>query len=149
MHCNCMSSAFFFPPGDDCLSCSKPNIAELGKDIMIKCKDNASIDSIGITFCPLKGDCISKGVIKKQNRILTDGETTLEFHNNTASLRINPIKISHEGTYRLSYITGNCMDNLSISLVVFGKSEPMINEPQEARIECVLVKISYYSNCHS
>ncbi|XP_034264415.1 CD276 antigen homolog [Pantherophis guttatus] len=121
--------------GDDCLSCSKPNIAELGKDIMIKCKNNAPIVSMGIRFCPLKGDCIPKGVIKKPNSTLTDGETTLEFHNNTASLSINPIKISHEGTYILSYITRNCMDNLSISLEVFA---PYTN-PQVMKQEDTLI----------
>lgn len=143
------SSAFFFL-GDDYLSCSKPNIAELGKDIMIKCKNNAPILSMGIRFCPLKRDhCIPKGIIQKQNRTLTYGETTLEFHENTASLSVNPIKISHEGTYILSYIARNRMDKLNISLEVFGKSEPMINEPQEARFECMLVKISCYSNCQS
>lgn len=103
-----------------------------------------------MSFCPLKGDHYSaKGVIYQNNSSLTDGETTLEFHSNMAFLSINQIKISHEGNYKLGHVGANCMNTLIILLEVFGKSEPMIIKLQEARFECVLVKISCYSSCHS
>ncbi|XP_058023882.1 uncharacterized protein LOC131190562 [Ahaetulla prasina] len=122
--------------GDDCLSCSKPNISELGKSIMIKCKDNAPILSMGLRFCPLKGDhCTRKGVIYQHNSTLTDGEITLAFHSNTASLNISQIKISHEGNYKLVYVTENCMNNLTISLEVFAPyTRPQIMKQNDTLI---------------
>ncbi|XP_032094904.1 CD276 antigen-like [Thamnophis elegans] len=123
--------------GDDCLSCSKHNIAELGKRTVIICKSNVPIVSMIMSFCPLKGDrCFAKGVIYQNNITLTDGETTLEFHNNTASLSINQIKISHEGNYKLGHVGANCMNNQNIFLEVFAPyTTPQIME-QEGNLIC-------------
>ncbi|KAG8128980.1 hypothetical protein E2320_015709, partial [Naja naja] len=126
----------YIQAGDGCLSRSKPNIAELGKSIKIKCKNNTPIGSMGLKFCSLNGhNCSAKGIIKEQNRILTDGETTLELHSNTASLSIHPIKISHEGNYILSYIAENGMDNLTICLEVFAPyTRPQIMKQKDMLI---------------
>ncbi|XP_063148900.1 uncharacterized protein LOC134489956 [Candoia aspera] len=103
-----------------CLSCSEHNITELGKGIIIKCKNNGPILSIGMTFCTTRGNnCSIKGVINEQKRNLTVGETTLEIQNSVVFLNINQVKISHEGNYRLTYVTEECMNQLTISLEVF------------------------------
>lgn len=128
--CLYVSSAFSSGAGN--LSCSKHNIAELGKPIKIKCKNNEPIIKMGVEFY--------SNFSTKQNANLTDVET--EKQNSMAFLVINQVKISHEGNYDLTYVAEDGMGVLTISLEVFGKSEPMINGHQEARFECVVVKIS-------
>ncbi|XP_026523339.1 uncharacterized protein LOC113412125 [Notechis scutatus] len=127
----------YIQAGDNCLSCSKPNIAELGKGIMIKCKSKTPIHLIGLKFCTLKGDnCFAKIIIKEQNGSWTENETTLKLYNScTAFLSIYPIKISHEGNYILNYITENGMGNLTICLEVFAP----YTRPQIMKQEDILI----------
>ncbi|XP_026557867.1 uncharacterized protein LOC113437196 [Pseudonaja textilis] len=126
----------YIQAGDNCLSCSEPNIAELGKGIMIKCKSKIPILLIGLKFCPFKGDNCSAKVIIKEHGSWTENETTLKLYSNcTAFLSIYPIKISHEGNYILNYITENGISNLTIRLEVFAP----YTRPQIMKQEDILI----------
>ncbi|XP_070595905.1 T-cell antigen CD7 [Erythrolamprus reginae] len=122
--------------GDNCLSCPKTKIAELGKDIKITCKNNAPNILMRFSYCtPNRKKCTFKGAIEKQSGNLSDGETTMEIHSNMTFLSINQIKISHEGNYILNYITEKCMTILIISLKVFAPyTEPEVLERGDSLI---------------
>ncbi|XP_007439286.1 CD276 antigen-like isoform X1 [Python bivittatus] len=104
----------------DCLSCSKHNITEVGKGIITECKNNAPIEKMEMTFYSSSRNLsYSTDVLHKQNRKLTLGEVTLKIQDSMAFLIINQVKISHEGNYTLTYVTEDCMGELTIFLEVF------------------------------
>ncbi|KAM6469852.1 butyrophilin subfamily 1 member A1-like isoform 2-T2 [Liasis olivaceus] len=104
----------------DCLSCSKHIITEVGKGIIIECKNNAPIEKMGMTFhSSSRNLSYSTDVLHEQNRKLTLGKVTLKIQDFMAFLIISQVKISHEGNYTLTYVTEDCMDELTIFLEVF------------------------------
>ncbi|KAM3846748.1 CD276 antigen-like isoform 1-T4 [Vipera latastei] len=107
------------------LSCSKHNIAELGKLIKIECKNNEPIIKMGVEFY--------SNFSTKQNANLTDVKT--EKNNSMAFLVIKQVKISHEGNYDLTYVAEDGMGVLTISLEVFAPyTSPQVMKQKDTLI---------------